>query len=60
MGIDFDVIKGSGPKIFDPIRSMDQVKKLAPIDDPDKTVPFLREIIGSLRKEAEGKVEMYM
>jgi hypothetical protein len=25
MGIEFDVIKGSGPVIFDPIRSMDQV-----------------------------------
>jgi uroporphyrinogen decarboxylase len=58
MGIEFDVIKGSGPKIFDPIRSMDQVKKLTPIDDPDKSVPFLREIIGSLRKEAEGKTTL--
>jgi len=25
MGIEFDVVKGSGPVIFDPIRSMDQV-----------------------------------
>ena len=25
MGIEFDVIKGSGPKIFTPIRSMEQV-----------------------------------
>jgi len=58
MGIEFDVIKGSGPKIFEPIRSMDQVKKLTPIDDPDKTVPFLREILGSLRKETEGKATL--
>jgi len=110
MGIEFDVVKGSGPVIFDPIRSMDQVpllpltrllsprrrlrrmrqragvhgcltgdavlaptllmctrgelrafwtqqqvKKLRAIDDPDKSVPFLREIISSLRKETEGK-----
>ena len=28
MGIEFDVIKGSGPVIFDPIRSMDQVPRV--------------------------------
>ena len=27
MGIEFDVVKGSGPVIFDPIRSMDQVQQ---------------------------------
>jgi len=37
---------------------MDQVKKLKPIDDPDKTVPFLREILGSSRKETEGKATL--
>lgn len=26
MGIEFDVVKGTGPVIFDPIRSMDQVQ----------------------------------
>ena len=26
MGIEFDVVKGSGAVIFDPIRSMDQVR----------------------------------
>ena len=50
MGIEFDVVKGSGPVIFDPIRSMDQIKSLKPIDDPDASVPFLREILQSLRK----------
>jgi len=58
MGIEFDVVKGKGPVIFDPIRSMDQVKALTPVDDPDKTVPFLREILGSLRKETEGKATL--
>ena len=28
MGIEFDVVKGKGPVIFDPIRSMDQVPRL--------------------------------
>ncbi len=50
MGIEFDVVKGSGPVIFDPIRSAEQVSKLKKIDDPDKTAPFLRTILSSLRK----------
>jgi uroporphyrinogen-III decarboxylase len=50
MGIEFDVVKGSGPVIFDPIRSAEQVSKLKKIDDPDKTTPFLRTILSSLRK----------
>jgi len=58
MGIDFDVIKGKGPVIFDPIRSMDQVQKLTPIEDPDSSTPFIREILGSLRKETEGKATL--
>ncbi|EKX55115.1 plastid Uroporphyrinogen decarboxylase [Guillardia theta CCMP2712] len=58
MGIEFDVVKGSGPVIFDPIRSMDQIKSLKPIDDPDASVPFLREILQSLRKETDGKTTL--
>lgn len=50
MGIEFDVVKGTGPIIPTPIRSMDQVRALKPIDDPDKTAPFLRTILESLRK----------
>eukprot|EP00293_Proteomonas_sulcata_P020737 CAMPEP_0184304590 /NCGR_PEP_ID=MMETSP1049-20130417/14063_1 /TAXON_ID=77928 /ORGANISM="Proteomonas sulcata, Strain CCMP704" /LENGTH=362 /DNA_ID=CAMNT_0026616425 /DNA_START=198 /DNA_END=1286 /DNA_ORIENTATION=+ len=58
MGIDFDVIKGTGPVIFDPVRSMDTVKKLTPIDDPDRTTPFIRKILGDLRSETEGKATL--
>jgi hypothetical protein len=50
MGIEFDVIKGKGPQIPTPIRSMEQVKQLKPIADPDSTTPFLRPIIETLRK----------
>lgn len=50
MGIEFDVVKGSGPVIFEPIRSADQVAKLKKIDDPEKSAPFLRTILSSLRK----------
>ena len=52
MGIEFDVVKGSGPVIFEPLRSADQLSKLKKIDDPDKTAPFLRPILESLRKVA--------
>eukprot|EP00281_Chroomonas_sp_CCMP1168_P013279 CAMPEP_0206285132 /NCGR_PEP_ID=MMETSP0047_2-20121206/41149_1 /ASSEMBLY_ACC=CAM_ASM_000192 /TAXON_ID=195065 /ORGANISM="Chroomonas mesostigmatica_cf, Strain CCMP1168" /LENGTH=402 /DNA_ID=CAMNT_0053715641 /DNA_START=71 /DNA_END=1279 /DNA_ORIENTATION=- len=58
MGIEFDVIKGTGPVIPTPIRSMDQVERLTPIDDPDKTTPFLRTILETLRKETEGKATL--
>jgi uroporphyrinogen-III decarboxylase len=50
MGIEFDVVKGKGPIIPTPIRSMEQVKQLKPISDPDSTTPFLRPILETLRK----------
>jgi hypothetical protein len=54
MGIEFDVVKGSGPVIFEPIRSADQVAQLKKIDDPERTAPFLRTILSSLRKVCES------
>ena len=55
LGVDFDVIKGTGPVIGDPLRTMEQVQALTPLEDPDAKVPFLREILETLRKETEGK-----
>jgi len=49
LGIEFDVIKGKGPRIDDPIRSMDQVKRLRTLDDPTASLPFVHEILSSLR-----------
>jgi uroporphyrinogen-III decarboxylase len=49
LGIEFDVIKGKGPRIDDPIRSMDQVKALKTLDDPTSSLPFVHEILSSLR-----------
>jgi uroporphyrinogen decarboxylase len=43
------VIKGKGPRIDDPIRSMDQVKALKTLDDPTSSLPFVHEILSSLR-----------
>lgn len=49
LGIEFDVIKGKGPRIDDPIRTMDQVKKLKTLDDPRSSLPFVHDILSSLR-----------
>ena len=58
LGVDFDVIKGTGPVISSPLRSMQMVQALHPLDDPDKKLPFLRETITCLRKETEGKTTL--
>jgi uroporphyrinogen decarboxylase len=55
LGIEFDVIKGTGPVISTKIRTEADVAALA---DPasvnfDEDLPFIREILGTLSKEAE-------
>lgn len=58
LGIEFDVIKGKGPRIDDPIRSMDQVKRLKTLDDPRSSLPFVHEILSSLRREVDGQATL--
>eukprot|EP00956_Cyclotella_meneghiniana_P008044 scaffold10712_cov53-Cyclotella_meneghiniana.AAC.5 len=55
LGIDFDVIKGTGPVISTKIRTEEDVQQLKDADKVnfDETLPFIREILGSLSKEAE-------
>jgi uroporphyrinogen decarboxylase len=55
LGIEFDVVKGIGPVISTEVRNDEDVAKLADVKDVDfdKTLPFIREILGSLSKEAE-------
>ena len=48
MGIDFDIIESKGPQIGDPIRSMDQVNALRPLN-PSESMPFVGEVLGRLR-----------
>jgi len=55
LGVEFDVVKGKGPVISTPVRTMAAVKALKTMDDPDASLPFIREILGSLRKEVDGK-----
>ena len=54
MGIEFDVVSGDGPVISSPLRTMADVRAMTPFQDPNTKLPFIREILGSLRKETEG------
>ncbi|KAL4458033.1 hypothetical protein ABPG75_012898 [Micractinium tetrahymenae] len=54
LGIEFDVIKGKGPRIDNPISSMEQVRALAPMDDPLSKLPFVHETLSTLRAELRG------
>ncbi|RYR00093.1 hypothetical protein Ahy_B07g088154 isoform B [Arachis hypogaea] len=54
MNIPFDIVKGKGPIIFDPIRSaaqVDQVREFVPED----SVPYVGEALTILRKEVDNK-----
>ena len=52
MGIEFDVVKGTGPVISTKIRTEQDVKDL-PSFSFDEKVPFIKDILGTLSKEAE-------
>ncbi|MCF8133321.1 MAG: uroporphyrinogen decarboxylase [Synechococcus sp. Tobar2m-G35] len=49
MGIDFDIIESRGPIIDPPIRSIEQVNALRPLD-PAASLPFVGEVLGRLRQ----------
>lgn len=51
LGIEFDVIKGKGPVISDPVRSLERVKALRPLLDPSESLPFIQTILSTLRQE---------
>lgn len=54
LGIEFDVIKGKGPVISDPVRSLERVKSLRPMLDPSESLPFIQTILSTLRQELKG------
>mgnify|MGYP003874459979 CR=1 FL=1 len=55
LGIDFDVVRGTGPVISTEVRSEADVDALsdATASSFDEKLPFIREILGDLSKEAE-------
>ncbi|MBE9228163.1 uroporphyrinogen decarboxylase [Phormidium sp. LEGE 05292] len=50
IGIPFDIIESRGPVIDPPVRSIEQVKNLKPLE-PETSLPFIREILQILRNE---------
>ena len=54
IGIPFDIIESKGPIIDPPIRSKEQVDNLRPLD-PEESLPFIREILQTLRQEVGNK-----
>lgn len=55
LGIEFDVVRGKGPQIYTEVRTEDDVSKMADPEtvDFDEKLPFIREILSTLSKEAE-------
>ena len=49
-----DIIESKGPQIGDPIRSMDQVNALRPLD-PAASMPFVGEVLGRLRQSVNNE-----
>lgn len=54
MGIPFDIIESKGPIIDPPIRTLEQIKQLRPLE-PAEALGFVGEILGILRKEVGDK-----
>ena len=55
MGVEFDIIKGKGPVIYDTVRDAEALKKLTPLD-PDASLPFVGETLNILRQEVRYDV----
>ncbi|AAQ00124.1 MULTISPECIES: uroporphyrinogen decarboxylase [Prochlorococcus] len=54
MGIDFDIVESKGPLINDPIRTLEQVKTLRPLE-PQVSLPFVGEVLGRLRESVKNE-----
>lgn len=50
MGIPFDIVESKGPVIDPPIRSLEQIEQLYPLE-PAESLPFIRTILKALREE---------
>lgn len=50
MGIPFDIVESRGPVIDPPIRTLEQIQQLRPLE-PEESLPFIRQILQTLRQE---------
>jgi uroporphyrinogen decarboxylase len=53
MGMEVRLTEAKGPELPSPIRTRDQIERLA-VPDPHRTMPFVFEIIRTLRSELDG------
>jgi uroporphyrinogen decarboxylase len=54
MGIPFDIVESRGPVIDPPIRTSEQVNQMRPLE-PEASLPFIQEILGTLRQEVGSR-----
>ncbi|MBI5379516.1 MAG: uroporphyrinogen decarboxylase [Nitrospirae bacterium] len=57
MGIRLAFVKNEGPKIFNPIRTADDVKALRPVA-PEEDLRYVLETVRLVRRELNGKVPL--
>jgi len=60
LGVDFDVVRGTGPVISTEIRTEQDVDNLSVVDEESKDIfdeklPFIRQILSTLSEEAKEK-----
>ncbi|CAN1840687.1 Uroporphyrinogen decarboxylase, chloroplastic [Linum perenne] len=56
MNIPFDIVKGKGPVIFDPLQTLDDVDQVREFV-PEESVPYVGEALTILRKEPFWQVD---
>ena len=54
MNVDFDIVKGTGPIVHSPVRSLADVDSVTHLH-PEETVPFVGETLKTLRNEVSSK-----
>lgn len=54
VGIPFELVESQGPLIDPPIRTREQVERVRLLE-PEESLPFIAEILGTLRREVAGQ-----
>jgi len=59
VGVEFDVVKGKGPRIERPLRSLEDVERtVVEMGDPNAKLPFVRTVLESLRREIDEETAL--
>jgi uroporphyrinogen decarboxylase len=57
MGMKLEMIESKGPKLYNPIRTIDDVNKLKPID-PAKDLKYVLDAVSLTKRELNGRVPL--